>query len=59
MNWDFVAGNWKQIKGKLRARWSALIGDQLGVIAGRRMQFEGERQRAYGVFRRKVLRSTA
>jgi len=59
MNRDIVQGNWKQIKGKMQAGWGMLIGDHLGVITGRRTQFVGERQRAYGAFRRKTLRDTA
>lgn len=55
MNRDIVAGNWKQFKGRAQARWSALIGDPLGVITGRRTQVAGARQRAYGAVRSKTL----
>jgi uncharacterized protein YjbJ (UPF0337 family) len=50
MNRDIVEGNWKQFRGTVRVRWGMLIGDYLGVIAGRHKQLVGERQRAFGVF---------
>lgn len=55
MNRDIVAGNWKQLKGRTQAGWSVLIGDPLGVIAGRRTQVAGARQSAYGAIRSKTL----
>jgi uncharacterized protein YjbJ (UPF0337 family) len=51
MNRDIVEGNWKQFMGKMRVRWSMLIGDHLGVVTGKRTQLAGARQRSYGVFR--------
>lgn len=58
MNLDLVQGNLKQFKGKVRVRWSTLIGDRLGVISGKRTQSAGERQSAYGVLRSKALRGS-
>lgn len=58
MNRDIVAGNWKQLKGKVQVRWGMLMGDYLRVISGRRAQFAGERQSAYGIIRSKSLRSS-
>jgi hypothetical protein len=55
MNRDIVQGNWKQICGWAASGWSSLLRDQPGVIAGRRTQFEGQRQWAYGIFRSKSL----
>ena len=57
MNRDIVAGNWKQIKGRVQARWGLLMGDYFDVISGRRTQSAGERQSAYGVIRSKSLRT--
>ena len=57
MNRDIVEGNWKQLKGKTQARWGMLIGDYLRVSTGRRTQFAGERQSAYGVIRASSLRA--
>jgi uncharacterized protein YjbJ (UPF0337 family) len=49
MNWDIVEGNWKQFKGKVRARWGKLNDDQLELIAGKRIELAGRIQEAYGV----------
>jgi uncharacterized protein YjbJ (UPF0337 family) len=42
MNWDQVAGNWKQLRGKVREKWSELTDDELDQIAGRRDQLVGK-----------------
>jgi uncharacterized protein YjbJ (UPF0337 family) len=49
MNWDRVEGNWKQMKGKFKARWGKLTDDQLDVIAGRREELLGAIQESYGI----------
>jgi len=49
MNWDIVEGNWKQFKGKVRARWGNLTDDHLDVIAGKRVELVGKLQEAYGI----------
>lgn len=49
MNWDIVEGNWKQFKGKIRARWGKLTDDQLELIAGKRIELAGKIQESYGV----------
>lgn len=49
MNWEIVAGNWKQFKGTVRARWGKLTDDHLDVIAGRREQLLGKLQETYGI----------
>jgi uncharacterized protein YjbJ (UPF0337 family) len=49
MNWDIVEGNWKQFKGKVKARWGKLTDDHLDVIAGKRVELTGKIQQAYGV----------
>jgi len=35
MNWDQIAGNWKQVKGVARERWGKLTDDDVDVIAGK------------------------
>ena len=32
MDWDRVAGNWKQVKGKVKEKWGKLTDDDLNVI---------------------------
>ena len=41
MDWARVEGIWKQIKGRVKERWSKLTEDDLTSIAVRRDQFEG------------------
>ncbi|KIF83535.1 CsbD family protein [Noviherbaspirillum autotrophicum] len=49
MNWDTVAGNWTQLKGKVKEQWGKLSDDQLDMIAGQRDQLVGKIQEAYGI----------
>jgi len=49
MNWDIVAGNWKQFSGKVKTQWGKLTDDHLDIIAGRRDELAGKIQEAYGV----------
>lgn len=49
MNWDQVAGNWKQFKGKAREKWGQLTDDDFDRIAGQRDQLIGQIQKRYGV----------
>jgi uncharacterized protein YjbJ (UPF0337 family)/sporulation protein YlmC with PRC-barrel domain len=48
MDWNRVAGNWKQLKGKAKEQWGKLTDDDLDVISGRRDQLEGKIQERYG-----------
>ena len=54
MNWDLVAGNWKQFKGKVKARWGNLTDDHLDMIAGKRVELSGKIQETYGITRREA-----
>lgn len=56
MNWDQVAGNWKQAKGKVREKWGKLTDDDLGVIAGKRDQLVGRIQERYGIAKEEAER---
>jgi uncharacterized protein YjbJ (UPF0337 family) len=49
MNWDQVAGNWKQFKGQVKEKWGKLTDDDLDVIAGKRDQLVGKVQERYGI----------
>ncbi len=51
MNWDQIAGNWMQMKGKVKAMWGDLTDDDLDSIGGRRDQLLGKLQEAYGMGR--------
>ncbi len=48
MNWDQVEGNWKQVKGKARAKWGDLTDDDVDSVNGRREQLVGKIQERYG-----------
>lgn len=48
MNWDQVAGNWKQFKGSVKERWGKLTDDDLTTIAGKRDKLAGALQQKYG-----------
>jgi len=49
MNWDTIAGNWKQGTGKVKEQWGKLTNDDLDVIAGKRDQLVGRVQERYGI----------
>jgi len=49
MNWDRIEGNWKQLKGKVKAQWGDLTDDDFEVVAGRRDQLAGKIQERYGI----------
>jgi uncharacterized protein YjbJ (UPF0337 family) len=49
VDWNRIAGNWKQFKGKIKEKWGDLTDDDLDKIAGRRDQLEGLIQQRYGL----------
>jgi len=46
---DCVQGNWKQVEGKVKAKWGKLTDDDLTAINGRREELEGKIQERYGI----------
>jgi len=54
MNWDIVAGNWKEFKGLVLMQWGKLTDDQLDLIAGKKTYLAGEIQKAYGLSKEEV-----
>jgi uncharacterized protein YjbJ (UPF0337 family) len=56
MNWDRVEGNWKQLKGAVKAQWGKITDDELDMIAGRRDQLAGKIQERYGIQKDEVER---
>ena len=48
MNWDQIAGQWKQVKGSVKERWGKLTDDDLSVVAGKRDKLAGILQQRYG-----------
>jgi uncharacterized protein YjbJ (UPF0337 family) len=49
MNWDRIAGNWKQFSGKAQQQWGKLTNDDLDVVEGRRQELVGKIQERYGI----------
>ena len=49
MNWDTIAGNWKQFQGKARQQWGKLTDDDLELIKGKRDELAGRIQERYGI----------
>ena len=56
MNWDQVAGKWKQLKGSVREQWGKLTDDDLDTIAGEQDQLVGKIQERYGITREQAQR---
>jgi uncharacterized protein YjbJ (UPF0337 family) len=51
MNEDRIKGNWKQLAGKLKAKWGKLTDDDLTVAEGNSEYLAGKIQERYGVAR--------
>ena len=49
MDWNRVQGSWKQLEGKLKAKWGLLTDDDLTTIKGSRELLEGKIQERYGL----------
>lgn len=48
MNQDIIAGNWKQLKGKIQAKWGDLTDDDFKVAEGNAEYLSGKLQERYG-----------
>ena len=51
MNEDKIKGQWKQLTGKLKAKWGKLTDDDLQVAEGNRDYLAGKIQERYGIAR--------
>ncbi|MFA7336922.1 MAG: CsbD family protein [Candidatus Obscuribacterales bacterium] len=49
MNMDQMKGDWKQIQGKVKAKWGKLTDDDMTVIEGKRDELAGKIQERYGM----------
>jgi uncharacterized protein YjbJ (UPF0337 family) len=59
MNWDKIAGNWKQAKGEVKQQWAKLTDDDLTYIEGSRDKMIGKVQERYGIERDEADRKVA
>jgi uncharacterized protein YjbJ (UPF0337 family) len=48
MNQDIIAGNWKQLKGKIKAQWGDLTDDDFQMAEGNAEYLEGRLRERYG-----------
>jgi uncharacterized protein YjbJ (UPF0337 family) len=51
MNEDRIKGQWKQLAGKLKAKWGKLTDDDLDVAEGNTEYLAGRIQERYGIAR--------
>ncbi len=51
MDWNRVVGSWKQLEGKVKAKWGLLTDDDLMTIKGSRELLVGKLQERYGIAR--------
>ncbi len=49
MNWDQMAGKWKQFQGSVKQQWGKLTDDDLAFIGGSRDKLVGKLQERYGL----------
>ncbi len=49
MNWEYIEGNWKQIKSNLRFRWAKLTDEDIEGIAGQRDDLLAKLRHLYGL----------
>ena len=56
MNWDQIAGDWKQFSGRIREKWGKLTDDDFSKIGGQRDQLLGAIQNRYGIAKEEAER---
>ena len=56
MNWEQIRGQWRQLKGSIKAKWGKLTDDDLDVIAGQQEQLTGKIQERYGIAKEEAHR---
>jgi uncharacterized protein YjbJ (UPF0337 family) len=56
MNWDRIAGEWKQIGARVKAKWAKLTDDDLNAVGARKDALIGKIQERYGILREEAER---
>jgi uncharacterized protein YjbJ (UPF0337 family) len=56
MNSDKAAGQWKQIKGRIKEQWGRLTDDEIAQLEGNSEQLVGRLQEKYGLAREEAER---
>jgi uncharacterized protein YjbJ (UPF0337 family) len=49
MNWDEIAGKWKEVSGRAREKWGKLTDDDWQTVMGKKDQLVGRIQQRYGI----------
>jgi len=59
MNWDQIAGNWKQAAGKAQEKWGKLTDNDWTVAKGKRETLIGKVQERYGIAKEEAEKQVA
>ena len=59
MNQEQLEGRWKQLMGKVQAKWGKLTHDDVAVIDGRRDQLHGKLHELYGISKEEAEKELA
>jgi|TARA_R110000796_G_scaffold16484_2_gene51236 uncharacterized protein YjbJ (UPF0337 family) len=59
MNWDQIAGRWKQVKGNVKSEWGRLTDDDVDQVDGQQDKLIGRVQERYGVEREEAERQVS
>jgi uncharacterized protein YjbJ (UPF0337 family) len=49
MNWDQIAGQWKQLEGQAKSKWAKLTDEDMKHLAGKKDALVGKIQQRYGI----------
>jgi uncharacterized protein YjbJ (UPF0337 family) len=58
MNTEQIAGNWKQLKGKVKEKWGKLTDDDFKVLEGKQDQLAGILEKRYGYAKERAEEET-
>lgn len=56
MNSDMLMGRWKQLRGRIKAKWGQLTDDELNEVEGNYEMLVGKIQEKYGTTREQIER---
>lgn len=59
MNKHWLEGNWKQLKGSIREKWSRLSDSDLDEIQGKEEKLAGKIQEKYGMAKLEAEKAVA
>jgi uncharacterized protein YjbJ (UPF0337 family) len=51
MNWDQIEGQWGQLKGQVKSKWSKLTDDDVTNLSGKKETLIGKLQERYGILK--------